>query len=144
MNNIELLNSLTQTTYDSVEGYRMAIEKTDNRALRNAFERRKDQRQQTLEMLNDALAKHGETPITEVSTAGKTHQTFLKIVDSFADGDQAAIKRVDEGEDYLAGEFRDALKRDDLDESLRMLIEKASQDIFQGDSFSSMVEEQYA
>ncbi|UAB79188.1 PA2169 family four-helix-bundle protein [Erythrobacter sp. SCSIO 43205] len=143
MNNIELLKSLTQTTYDSVEGYRLAHEKTDNRALRNAFERRMDQRRQTLEMLNNALAKNGETPITTTSVAGDTHQTFLTIVDSLTDGDDAAIKRVDEGEEYLAGKFREAMERDDLDASARMVIEKASQDVLAGDRFSTMLEEQY-
>ena len=144
MNNIELLKSLTQNTYDSVQGYRLAFERTDNRALRNAFERRMEQRQQTLEMLNDALAKNGETPITSTSIAGETHQTFLKIVDSLTDGDDAAISRVNEGENYLAGEFNKALERDDIDASLRALIENASQDVREGNSFSTMLEEQYA
>ena len=144
MNNIELLKSLTQNTYDSVEGYRLASEKTESPALRTAFERRLKSRRESLEKLNDALAKNGQLPITKVSIAGEAHQTFLKIADSLTEGDSAALKRVSEGENYLATAFKKALERDDIDTSMRMLLERVAHDVMTGDNFSELLEEQYA
>lgn len=144
MNNIEILKSLTQTTFDSVEGYRTAAEKTETSALRYAFERRLDSRRKTLEMLNEALANNGEERITSASMTGKAHQTFLSIAAALTDSDEAAIARVEEGEDYLAGQFKDALENDDLDAPMKSFLTQASRDVMAGERFSDMLENQYA
>ncbi|QFT77480.1 PA2169 family four-helix-bundle protein [Erythrobacter sp. THAF29] len=144
MSNTDVLKDLTQTTYDSVEGYRKAAEKTENTAIRRAFERRAEQRSRILENLNGALKTNGEKPVTSISMAGSVHQTFLKITEAIGDSTEAAIERVEEGEDYIANKFDDALKRDDLDAETRSLIEMAFRDIRDGERFSDMLEENYA
>lgn len=144
MNNIDLLKDLTQTTFDSVEGYRKAAEKAEDLAIRRAFERRAEQRSRILEKMNNALQAKGEEPITSMSVAGSVHQTFLKITEAFSDSTEAAIERVEEGEDYIAEKFEDALKRDDLDAETRSLLEFAFRDIREGERFSDMLEERYA
>ncbi len=145
MTNIELMKELTQTTYDSVEGYRMAAEKSETPGLTRAFERRRDQRAQTLEQLNTALRSNGEQPITSTSITGKSHQYFLTLTDAFANGDKAVIARVEEGEDYIASQFDKALKNDLGDNApIRMVVEKAFRDIREGERFSDMLNEQFA
>lgn len=145
MNTIETLKNLTQTTYDSVEGYRNAIDKADSPALKGALERRLNSRRDTLEKLNMALAGRGETQIDSVSMTGSAHQTFQSIAEAFSDSDEAAVERVEEGEDYIADQFKDALKgADDMDTSIRMLIEQAYQEVREGERFSDMLEKQYS
>ena len=94
--------------------------------------------------MNSALQAKGEEPITGVSMAGSVHQTFLKITEAIGDSTEAVIERVEEGEDYIANKFEDALKRDDLDDDMRSLIETAFRDIREGERFSDMLEEQFA
>lgn len=145
MTNItETLHDLSQTTYDSVEGYRKAAQVTNNAAIKQAFERRADQRSQTLGKLNDAIQSRGGDPITSLSAGGKVHQMFLSVTEALSDSTEAAIKRVDEGEAYLARKFRDVMSRDDLDSELRLMLNTIFRDINEGRRFSEMLEEQYA
>lgn len=145
MNNIKILKKLTQTTFDSVEGYRKAIEKADSPALKSALERRLNSREQTLEKLNSALAGRGEDRITSVSMTGTAHQMFMSIADTFADSNEAAAERVEEGEDYLAEQFREALKDSaQMEQPIKLVIEQAYQEVREGERFSDMLEKQYA
>ncbi len=146
MTNITTLKSLTQTTYDSVEGYRKAIDKADSPALKSALERRLNSRIETLNTLNRALEANGEKRIDTVSMTGTAHQTFMSIAEAFSNSNEAAIERVEEGEDYLAEQFRDALNDDGetLDSSFRMVIEQAYREVREGERFSDMLEKQYA
>ena len=143
---VETLKSLTQTTYDSVEGYRKAAEKAVSPALKQALERRMSERSRTLTKLNDALKSRGEDPITSSSTVASMHQVFLNIVDSFENGDEAAAERVEEGEDYIAEKFREVLedKNDRFDNETRMVIQSAYREIREGEKFGDMIERQYA
>ncbi|MCK0128664.1 PA2169 family four-helix-bundle protein [Erythrobacter sp. F6033] len=146
-NTVETLKELTQTTFDSVEGYRKAAEKSESPALTRALEQRVGMRQQTLSKLNTALTNHGEEAISEVSMTGSAHQTFLTITEAFSDGDEAAVERVDEGEEYIAQKFRDALNDDDIqsmDMSVRTLLQDAYAEISKGEKFADMLEDQYA
>ncbi|KWV92697.1 PA2169 family four-helix-bundle protein [Erythrobacter sp. YT30] len=145
MNNINTLKKLTQTTFDSVEGYRKAIDKAESPALKSAFERRLNSREETLTKLNNALAGRGEDRIDSASVSGTAHQTFFSIADAFSDSNEAAIERVEEGEDYLAEQFRDVLKDDaEMDQSIKMVIEQAYEEVREGERFTDMLEKQYA
>lgn len=146
-NTVETLKILTQTTYDSVEGYRIAAEKSESAALTRALEQRADKRRQTLTKLNTALTNHGEKPISSVSMSGSAHQTFLKVTEAFSNGDKAAIERVDEGEEYIAGQFCEALSADDIqsmDMAVRTVLQDAYTEISKGEKFAEMLEDQFA
>ena len=145
MTAISNLKDLTQTTYDSVEGYRRAIDKAESAALKSALERRLSAREMTLRNLNNALEGRGEERIDSTSMSGKAHHTFLGIADAFADGNDAAVERVEEGEDYLVGEFKDAMDGDlGKDADLRGVVEQAYQEVREGERFSDMLEKQYS
>lgn len=144
MTSLSTLKSLTQTTYDSVEGYRKAIDKAESPALKGAFERRLNARRDTLTMLNTSLEANGEARIESASISGQAHQAFMSIADAFENGNEAAVERVEEGEDYIAGQFRDALKDNDMDPQVRTVIEQASREVCAGERFSDMLEKQYA
>jgi len=144
MTNIDILKSLTQTTFDSVEGYKVAMQKAERPALKRALDSRLTSRQETLTKLNTALESQGEDQVTSKSVGADAHQWFTRISDAFADGDEAAAKRVEEGEDYIAGQFKGALEDGDVDAQLRSLLQSAYQEIAEGERFSDMLEKQYA
>jgi uncharacterized protein (TIGR02284 family) len=142
-NSIDTLKDLTQTTYDSIEGYRKAIEKAESPALKSALENRLNSRQSTLSKLNDTLVSNGGERIESSSMTASAHQTFLNIADSFENGNEAAVERVEEGEDYIAGQFRNALEDNDMTPEFRSVVQQAYQEISAGERFSDMLEKQY-
>lgn len=145
MNNTELLKDLTQATYDSVEGYRKAAETAEKPAFKKAFERRRDMRAKTLQHLNNALLANSELPINDTSIKGETHQLFLTLTDTFADGDSAVFARVEEGERYIANKFENALADDSgITPGTRLTLQEAYRDIGEGETFSAMLEKQFA
>lgn len=144
MTNIETLKSLTQTTYDSVEGYRKAAEVAESPELKRALRQRADQRTRSLNVLNDHLAASGEAPVSAVSTSGTGHQLWLQISNAFRDGDANAAKQVEDGEDRLLDEFRDALNDEKLDPSTRGIVENVYSEVRSGERFGDMLKKQYA
>lgn len=144
MQNINILKSLAQSTFDSVEGYRKAIDKAESPALKSALERRLNSREQTLSKLNSVLDINGEDRITSASMTGKAHHAFLSIADAFENGNEAAVERVEEGEDYLAEQFRDVLKDESWDASVRTIVQQAAREVFEAERFSDMLETQYS
>ena len=143
---VETLKSLTQTTFDSIEGYRKAAEKADSPALKNALNTRINDRATTLTKLNEALRSQGEEPITSSSALGSMHQAFLTITEAFEGGDEAAAERVEEGEEFLADKFRDALEDDanEIDVSVLNVIKSAYSEVRAGEKFGNMIERAYA
>ncbi len=144
MTNINTFKTLTQYTFDSVEGYRNAMEKADSPTLRSALERRLSSRQQTFSKMNTALTNLGEEPISSASTVGSGHQVWLKVVSAFENNDEAAAEHVETGEDYLVDQFRDALKDNEFDAALRPIVEDAYNEIKAGERFTDMLEKQYS
>ncbi len=138
-----VFKSLVDTTFDSVEGYRRAAEKAHSPALKSALADRLEKRQQTLATLNAELLRQGEELVTKGTTAGAAHRLWTDITDMFENGDEAAAERVEEGEDYLAGKFREALEHADLDPQERAIVQQCYAEIAEGERFGDMIEKQY-
>lgn len=144
MTNIQTLKSLTQITYDSVDGYRKATEVAKSPALKRALEARREKRSATLAALNSGLQELGEEPITSTSMKGDAHQLFMEITEAVKNGDSAAANRVEEGEDYLAEQFRIALDTTEFDAQTKGWVTTALAEISEGERFGDMIEKQYA
>tara|TARA_B100000678_G_C18161221_1_gene483113 strand:- start:555 stop:983 length:429 start_codon:yes stop_codon:yes gene_type:complete len=136
----DTLRNLTETTYDSVEGYRKAAEKADSPALKTALNQRREKREQTLTTLNAELTRQGSEPVTSGTAQGAAHRLWVDITDMFERGDEAAAERVEEGEDHLAGEFKDALDGQDLDPAERDIVQRCYVEISEGERFGDMIE----
>lgn len=135
--------SLTETTYDSVEGYRKAAEKADSPQLEQALNHRGQQREQTLAHMNAQLRQQGEEPVTDSSASGEAHQLWASITTAFEDDDEAAAERVEEGEDYIAKKFEEALESDQLEAQERMVVQQCYDEICQGERFGDVIAEQH-
>ena len=136
-----ILKTLTDTTYDSIEGYRKAAEKADSPQLKRALGERRERREGTLATLNAELQRRGDELVTKGTMTGELHQLWLGITDLFENGDEAAAERVEEGEDYLKGKFESALEDDDLDPQERTVIQQCYAEICEGERFGDTVEQ---
>ena len=135
--------SLTDTTFDSVSGYRKAIEKASSPQLKQALQERLAKREQTLEQMNAELQRQGEELVTKGSVAGSLHRVWTDITDAFENGDEAAAERVEEGEDYLKDKFDAALKSGNLQPEEQAVVQKCYAEICEGERFGNMIEKQY-
>ena len=138
-----VLKTLTDTTYDSIEGYRKAAEKADSPQLKQALNDRLRQREQTLETMNAALQRNGGELVTKGTVTGDLHRMWLGITDAFESGDTAAAERVEEGEDYLKSKFEAALESDELEPADRTVIEQCYAEICEGERFGDTISQQY-
>lgn len=135
--------SLTDTTFDSVEGYRQACEKADSPQLKQALQQRCQQREQTLRQMNAQLERQGDELVTKGTMTGEAHQLWASISSAFEDNDEAAAERVEEGEDYIKDKFESALKSDDLQAGEREVVQQCYAEICEGERFGDMIEHQY-
>lgn len=134
-----VLETLIDTVYDSLNGYRNASDAADSQAVKTAFANQLERRQSTLDMLNQELVRQGGELVTKGTMAGGLHQVWLKVTELFQSGDRAAIDRVQEGEDYLAGKFETALEETDLDSQTRAIIQRALTEIRQGEQLAEQL-----
>ncbi|MDC0886529.1 PA2169 family four-helix-bundle protein [Altererythrobacter sp.] len=135
--------SLTDTTFDSVEGYRQAAEKANDPKLKQALQQRGTQREQTLSQMNAELNRQGDELVTKGTMSGEAHQMWASITSMFENDDEAAAERVEEGEDYLKGKFESALKDDDLAAEERAIVQQCFAEVCEGERFDDMIEKQY-
>lgn len=141
--NTTALETLIDTTYDSVEGYRKASETAKSPELKRILSDQAAKRQKTLDALNAELTRLGGKLVTKGTATGGLHRLWLDLTNLFESGDKAAVERVEEGEDYLAGKFEEALKATDLDPTTRSVIQTALGEVREGERLTDRLEEQY-
>lgn len=135
--------SLTDTTFDSVEGYRQAGEKADSPQLKQALQQRCSQREGTLRQMNAELERQGDELVTKGTLTGEAHQMWQSITSAFESDDEAAAERVEEGEDYIKGKFQAALESNQLEAQERAIVEQVYNEICEGERFGDMIARQY-
>lgn len=138
-----VLKSLTDTAFDSIEGYGKAAEKAKDPNLKTALLKRREKREKTVAALNAEIQRQGGELVTKGTMTGEAHQLWMSITDAFEDGNEAAAERVEEGEDYLKNKFESALKDDDLDPQSRMVVQQCYAEISDGERFGDMIAKQY-
>lgn len=72
-NSRTVVETLIDTVYDSIEGYRRAGETADTAGLKTVFSNQIDRRRRTLEMLNQELGRLGGEVITKGTMTGALH-----------------------------------------------------------------------
>ncbi len=138
-----LLESLTDTTYDSVEGYRKAAETAKTPQLKRILLEQASKREATLSKLNAEITRLGGNLVTKGTVTGELHQLWLKLTDMFENGDEAAVERVEEGEEYLAKKFEEALESSELDPGSVAVVREAHAEICEGKKLAERLESAY-
>lgn len=128
---IDTLNSLTRTTIDSIKGYENSAQELTSDRLKVIFRERADDRQQVVQQLRDEVRRLGGDPADSGSAMGQAHHVWedLKGAVSGHD-DKAVVDQVESAEDYLKGQFQDALN--DLSGESRQVVEQCYQQVLRG------------
>jgi uncharacterized protein (TIGR02284 family) len=137
------LQSLTQTAVDSVKGYESAAQVAKSPALKQTLTQAASRRQQVVDQLNQEIVRLGGQAQTSGSALGGAHRVWTQISDAFGSGDEKAAERVQEGEDYLEEQFRDALDDSDFSPQTREVVSRAHGDITQGERLANQLADQY-
>jgi uncharacterized protein (TIGR02284 family) len=131
--NITILNTLTTTLIDSVEGYRDAAQNTESGRFQELFRQMADDRSTCVEDLRAEVRRLGGDAEDDQSTMGSLHQRWLDLKAAVTGrDDKAIINEVERGEDYLKDKFEAALKTDELSGESRPVVERAYQSVRQG------------
>ena len=130
---ISTLNSLIETTIDSVTGYEDSAKNVDNERFREIFRSRADERQKVAEELRSEVRRLGGDPEDSGSFMGKAHQRFENLKAAITGRDEKSIiNEVERGEDYIKGKFEAALQSDDLDAESREVVQRCFQSVREG------------
>lgn len=120
---VTALNSLIETTLDSIDGYRRSAEAATNSRFSAEFLARVAEREQIVAKLRDEVRRLGGTPEDDGSILAAAHRTFLTLRDKMTGSDDhAVIAEVDRGESFLKDKWEAALKDDQLSPETRAVI----------------------
>lgn len=130
---INTLNTLIETTVDSVTGYEDSAKNIDNERFRQIFRERADERQKVVQELRNEVRRLGGDPEESGSFMGKAHQRFEDLKAAITGRDEKSIvNEVERGEDYIKGKFEAALDGDNLGSEARQVVERAYQSVRSG------------
>ena len=130
---ITVLNSLIETTIDSVDGYRRSAQEATNSRFSAEFLERAAEREQVVSQLRDRVRQLGGNPEDDGSVLAAAHRAFLTLRDKVTGSDDdAVIAEVDHGESYLNGKWETALRDEGLSTETRTLIQTCYDSVRQG------------
>ena len=140
---IKVLNSLIETTIDSVDGYRHSAQEATNSRFSAAFLERASEREEIVSKLRDQVRRLGGEPADDGTVLASAHRAFLSLRDKVTGtDDESVIAEVDHGESYLNGKWETALQDNDLSVETRSLIQQCYSSVREGrDTFRRLHED---
>jgi uncharacterized protein (TIGR02284 family) len=140
---ISVLNSLIETTIDSVDGYRRSAQEATNSRFSSAFLERANEREQVVSKLRERVRALGGNPEDDGSVLAAAHRAFLSLRDKVTGADdEAVIAEVDHGESYLNGKWETALQDGGLSPETRELVQQCYSSVREGrDTFRRLHED---
>jgi uncharacterized protein (TIGR02284 family) len=130
---VTVLNSLIETTIDSVDGYRHSAEHATNPAFADIFRRRAEERSEVVGKLRAKVRELGATPEEDGGLLAKAHRQFLSLRDAVTGrDDKAVVAEVDRGESYLDGKWQAALADTEVSGDTQRLIREGYQSVRSG------------
>lgn len=130
---IKVLNSLIETTIDSVDGYRRSAQEATNSRFSAAFLERASEREEIVSKLRDQVRRLGGEPADDGTVLASAHRAFLSLRDKVTGtDDESVIAEVDHGESYLNGKWETALQDNDLSAETRSLIQQCYSSVREG------------
>ena len=135
---VSVLETLSSTLNDSVNGYRNSAEELDSERLRQAFQQNASEREQVVQRLTEEVRRMGGEPADSGSAMGQAHHVWEDIKGAISGHDeQAVVNQTESAEDYLKEQYEDAL--DKLNGDARQVVEQCYQQVRQGhDEISRM------
>lgn len=129
---ISKLDDLIVTTIDSVKGYEHSAEHADAARFSAMFRTLASDRRDVVSTLQNRGRTLGGTPSDFGSVAATLHRRFEDLRHALGGGDEAIVKEIERGEDYLKEEFERALRDDAVSAETRAVIDRCYTTVKQG------------
>jgi len=130
---ITILNSLIETTIDSVDGYRHSANEATNSRFSQSFRDWAKGREEVVTKLRDRVRELGGTPEHDGGILAAMHRQFLSLRDAVTGSDdQSVIAEVDRGESYLDDKWQAALKDNEVSAETLDLIRSCYESVRSG------------
>jgi uncharacterized protein (TIGR02284 family) len=130
---VTVLNSLIETTIDSVDGYRHSAGEATTPQFAEIFRSRAQEREQVVARLRERVTELGGTPEDEGGLLAKAHRQFLSLRDAVTGSDdKSVIAEVDRGESFLNGKWETALADTELSAATQRLLTECYQSVRSG------------
>lgn len=130
---ISILNSLIETTIDSVDGYRHSANEATNSRFSEAFRDWAQEREDVVSRLRDRVRELGGTPEHDGGILAAMHRQFLSLRDAVTGSDdKSVIAEVDRGESYLDNKWQAALEDTKLSPETQELIRSSYESVRSG------------
>jgi uncharacterized protein (TIGR02284 family) len=130
---ISVLNSLIETTIDSLDGYRHSANEATNSRFAESFRDWAKDREEVVTKLRDRVRELGGTPEHDGGILAAMHRQFLSLRDAVTGrDDQAVIAEVDRGETYLDTKWQAALDDTELSPETLDLIRSCYESVRSG------------
>jgi uncharacterized protein (TIGR02284 family) len=130
---VTVLNSLIETTIDSIDGYRHSAGEATNEQFAEIFRKRAQEREEVVGLLRRRVTELGGTSEDDGSLLAKAHRQFLSLRDAVTGrDDKSVIAEVDRGESYLNGKWEAALADDGVSVETQRLLRECYQSVRSG------------
>lgn len=129
---VSKLDDLIVTTIDSVKGYEHSAESAKSPDLQAIFLELATERRAIAETLQGRSRELGGSPSDFGSVAGTVHRRVEDLRRALGGGDEALLKEIARGEDYLAEEYQRVLSDDSTMAETRELVSRAFEMIRRG------------
>jgi uncharacterized protein (TIGR02284 family) len=117
------LDDLIVTTIDSVKGYDHAADHAAAARYADMFRALATERRSVVATLQEQSRVLGGTPSDFGSAAATLHRRFEDLRRALGGGDEAIVKEVERGEDYLKEEFERALRDTGISVETRAIMD---------------------
>lgn len=141
---ISKLDDLIVTTIDSVKGYEHSAEHAAAARYADQFRALAAERKQVVASLQARSRALGGTPNDFGSAAATVHRGFEDLRRALGGGDEAIVKEIERGEDYLKEEFERALRDDAISPETRAVIQDNFTIVKRGHDAMSQLKHQLA
>ncbi len=142
MHDTSKLDDLIVTLIDSVKGYEHSAEKAEAETYRSFFMDMAHERREAVELLQAASRAEGGTPAESGSAAGTLHRRFEDLRAALGGGDEAIVREVERGEDYLKEEFERVLDDDRMSPAAMTAVREAYESVRRGHDRASALKHQ--
>jgi uncharacterized protein (TIGR02284 family) len=141
---VSKLDDLIVTTIDSIRGYEQAAEHADAGRYASFFAEMASERLGVVEALSNASRDLGGTPADYGSTAATVHRRWEDLRRVLGGGDDAILKEVERGEDYLKEEFDRVLNDDRMTGRTQAVVRDCYQSVQRGHDQARALRDQLA
>lgn len=141
---ISKLDDLIVTTIDSIKGYEHSAEHADAARYAGMFRALAAERRDVVATLQERSRVLGGTPNDFGSASATLHRRFEDLRRVLGGGDEAVVKEIERGEDYLKEEFERALRDEAISPETRAVIQGCFESVKRGHDAISQLKHQLA